>query len=265
MNTRRIAVVFACFLLAAFDAVPQEGNGPLQQAIDRFYAGEWEQATRALRDLLEQGHLSRSEAAQARKFIGIGYILLGQEEQAVEVFKELVRENPDFQMQDLAIEGDEPPAQAVRYFGQALLEVRQEELKAWEARLSKEWRRGALLRSAFLPGWGQGYKGYRIRGYVLAGLALSSAGYAVWADLSYRNARDAYEKAPEGSDFESLYDDYQKKADRADLALGAVGVVWGLNLIDAAIQGPNITRSPVSLRISASDGGVVCACVGSFY
>lgn len=244
-------------LLASGPADAQQRKTPLQQAIVLFHQGEWEQAIDTLGQLLNIGRLSEEERSLARKYIGVGHILLGQEKKAVEVFKAIVREDPGFDMDALALGDEEPPVEAVRYFGQAVLEVRQEEIRAREARLRQTSRRGALLRSAVFPGWGQRYLGYRGRGFMMLGLMAVSSTYVVITERAYRKAREDYETGV--FDFSTRYSAYTTRADRADLALGLLGAVWLLNIIDAAVQGPNITApasSGIAVRQEAAGKGL---------
>jgi hypothetical protein len=143
----------------------------------------------------------------------------------------------------------------------ALIQVRQEEQQIREARLREATDLEAFLRSALVPGWGQHYKGHTKRGYVMGGLVAASLAYAAITDWNYRDARDAYAAAPDGtsqSTFSRLYDDYANKGDRADLALGIVGAVWLLNMIDAATQGANIEEpgQGVTLTVPGTGDGV---------
>ena len=87
---------------------------------------------------------------------------------------------------------------AVRHLGQAVLEVRREEELELQRLLSQVSPRGAFLRSAVLPGWGQRYQGARNRGYMMFALAAASIGTAVWAEGVYLDARQAYKTAPDG-------------------------------------------------------------------
>ena len=81
--------------------------------------------------------------------------------------------------------------------------------------------------------------------------------FAVSADLSYRDARDAYDNAGVGADFDKLHAEYSDKADLADLALAVVAAAWLLNVVDAATQGPNITTPPSGLSLApAPDNGL---------
>ena len=245
----------ALCLLAVWPAETQQVHTSLEQTIILFENGEWEQAIESLHHLLKTGGLLKPERSKARKYIGIGYILLKEEEKAVEVFKDLVRDDSDFDMVALAIGGAEPPGEAVRFFGQAVVEVRQEEIREREARLSQTSRRAAMLRSVVLPGLGQRYQGYSKRGYFMLGMTAASIAYATISEKSFQDAQDAYDSAAEGADFDRLHTDYTEKADRADLALGIVGAMWMLNVIDAASQGPNITGPPSGLGLAPARAG----------
>jgi hypothetical protein len=68
-----------------------------------------------------------------------------------------------------------------------------------------------------LPGWGQRYQGYRSRGYIMLGLTGASMVYAVVADRNFRDAREVYEGAPAGADFEVLYRDFQEQLQESEI------------------------------------------------
>lgn len=228
----------------------------LQPAIALFEEGKWEEAVVELTRLLETGGLSQKQRSEVRMALAKTYIALKDEAKAVEVFKAMVRDDPTFDMGSLG--GDEAPTDVIRYFGQAVLQVRYEDLQAQRARLMRTSRGAACLRSAVVPGWGQRYQGYTKRGYVMAGLTVGSIAYAVVSDRAYRDAQDGYVRASTGADFDRLYDEYERKGARADVALGIVAAVWVLNMIDVASQEPNI-REPeggLSLRVPATRDGV---------
>lgn len=97
-------------------------------------------------------------------------------------------------MRDLALSYESEPTDfAVRYFAQATLQWRQEQLQRQHERLEQTSRTGAFIRSLALPGLGQRYQGYRGRSLALLSLAGASIAYAVVADRSYDDARDAYD------------------------------------------------------------------------
>ena len=235
--------IFAIVTAVAFAASPawsQEAS--LDEAIAQFYEGEWEHSIGAMNQLLEDTSMPLEERSTARKFVALGFILLGRDEEAVGVYKQIIRDDPAFDMEALALEGGETPVEAVRFFGQAILEVRQEEIRAREAQLSRTSRRSAMLRSAILPGWGQRYQGYRGRSFVMLGTTAVAAIYAISAENSYQTAKDDYDKARPGADFEDLYDEYIRKADQADVALGVLAAAWLFNMLDTVFQGPNLER-----------------------
>ena len=149
---KSILIVGVIALVAVIPALAEEE--PLEQAIAQFYTGEWEQSIGVMNGLLENDSMELREQSRARKFIALGYILLGRPDEAVEVYKQIVRDDPAFDMDALTIQGGETPDEAVRYFGQALLEVRQEDMRTREAQLARTSRNGAILRSIVLPGLG---------------------------------------------------------------------------------------------------------------
>ncbi|MBT4502376.1 MAG: hypothetical protein HOC74_31875 [Gemmatimonadetes bacterium] len=255
-----LLVALAFVLLGTVPCAAQTMEPQIEQAIDLLLnQGKWDDAVTKLTELSNTSQLSDPQSTQVLKFLAIGNLFLGQEEEAVASFKKLVRRNSNFTIDDLAIGGDEPSPEAIRFFGQAVVEVRQEELLALEAQLSQTSRKVAFMRSLALPGWGQRYQGYRGRSYMLLGLTAGSIGYAVWTEMGFRDARDAYDGAPRGTgeaEFEKLYTDYKDKGDLADLALALVGGFWALNAVDAAIQGPNITRRAIALQAAPAGDGV---------
>ena len=156
MNTFAKCIAAVLLLVGSSRTGAADLDAELNQAIQSYQDGEWETATGALGKLLETGQLSQSQRSRARQTLAEAYIAQGQEERAVEVYKELVRDDRTFNMRSL---GEEPEARLLRPFGQAVLEVRDEELRAMEAQLGNTSHKAAFLRSAALPGWGQRYQG----------------------------------------------------------------------------------------------------------
>lgn len=251
----------ALLLLGNGGAWAQDLETELGQAVQLYQDGDWEAATQALNHLLETGQLSKSQRTQARQTLAEAYISLRQPEKAVEAYKQIVRDDPSFNMRSL---GEDPDARLLRHLGQAVLEVRDEERRELEAQLSRVSRGAALVRSALLPGWGQRYQGYKWRGHVMLTLTISSLAYAVVAEKDYRKARDGYANARE--EFEQRYDQYTSKADRADLALGIVGSLWVANMLDAVFQRPALPRVGVSLKLKPihDRAGLQVAIIQSF-
>ena len=237
---------------AVAPAEAEDVDAALSQAIQLFQKLEWEQSVAELNRLLDSGELSPGQRTFARKTLAEAHMSLGQDEEAVQVYKQIVGDDRTFNMRSL---GEEPGARVLMNFSQAQWLVREEERRAYEAQLSQTSRRAALLRSVVLPGWGQRYQGYSKRGYFMLGMTTASIAYATIAEKSFQDAQDAYDRAAEGADFDKLHTDYTEKADRADLALGMVGAMWMLNVIDAASQGPNITGPPSGLGLAPARAG----------
>lgn len=240
---------FAVLLLWSSQLLAQELDTELKQAIQLSDDGEWEAATQALNHLLEAGQLSRSQQTQARRALAASYVFLKQSDQAVAVYRQILQDDPSFNMRSL---GEEPDDRLVRHLGQAALLRAEDLLRERELQYSNISRGSVLLRSTLLPGWGQRYQGYRWRGHVMLGMVVSSVAYAVVSEGAFHKARDHYDQAPittTREEFESFYNDYNNKATLADLALGVVGAVWAANVLDAAFQRPAVIRPLHALQL----------------
>jgi tetratricopeptide (TPR) repeat protein len=260
MSTLRNILTVAAMCLSTFEiSEAQQSSQALQHAIDLYKEeGKPDQAMTELNQLLEKGELSRNERTEARLYLGLIYIAQEKSKEAVDIYKAIVHDDPGFDMNALRnfFGNETPPTLVIQHFAQAILEVRYQELEARKALLSKTSRGGAFLRSALLPGWGQRYQEYKNRGYMMIGMTLAAITYAVITDRDYRKVQDKYDKALVGAKFDDLYNNYTDKGDQADLALGVVGAVWLFNMIDALIQGPNITPGGITLRTPTTGDGV---------
>jgi len=270
MSTLRKGCLCIGILMAMAAATTgQEATGAIATSLERAIQlnedGDWEEAVTELTGLLETGTLGRARRSQARRALAEAYISLRRDAEAVSVYTQIIRDDRNFGVRSL---GDNPPAQLWKNFGQAALQVREEDLRMQEEALARTSGGGATLRSLVLPGWGQRYLGYKARSYFLMGVSGAAVAYAYRSDSSFRDSRDAYDNAEEGADFDELYDDYTRKADLADLALGIVATAWLANVLDAAVLNPNIERpTPPSQAILVQprpDNGMQIAYIERF-
>ena len=124
----------------------QQADERLRAAVEQFEAGEQQRAIPTLEALLEESGLSPAGRSQARKYLGLGYLHQNDSQRAVAVFQDLVGDDPDFTMGHLALSYEDAPSDfAVRYFAQATLQWRQEQLQRQRARLELTSRQGAFV------------------------------------------------------------------------------------------------------------------------
>ena len=98
-------------------------------------------------------------------------------------------------------------------------------------------RPAATVRSVVLPGWGQLYKGERVKGWALVGLWTAAATGAVAAHVLRSQARSDYLAATDPDVIAERYDTYNAwHRARAGFAIGAA-VVWGYAAFDALATG----------------------------
>lgn len=121
-----------------------------------------------------------------------------------------------------------------------------------EIKLSKKTRKKALLRSFFIPGWGQMYSGNSLRGSLFTTGVVVSAAAAYLTDRHYQKKRSDYDIAlGEYYDARSIEDRVRLKANlnekqktaydaetdrRTAVLIGAA--IWAFNIIDALVFFP---------------------------
>lgn len=253
-----LLMCLAALVFCPRTARAQTAATDLDTALELFRVGQWETAIAAFESQIRDGHLQGPDLTQARKHLAICHILFEAPDKARALFKQIIRQDPSFAAfdfeNDLKTADGELIEEVVRIFSQSVMEVRQEDLQARQTRLSRTSRLGALLRSATLPGWGQRYQGHAQRGYWILGSAVASMAYAVTAERSLRQARDAYGTDRIDADFDRLYQDYRDRGNRADQAWRLLGAVWLVNVLDAVSQGPNLEDSPGFSALPDYDG-----------
>lgn len=141
-----------------------------------------------------------------------------------------------------------------------------------EVKLSQKSGLRSFARSALVPGWGQIYRGQRLKGALLLTGTLAAAGAVIWTNEDYANkvddfnaARRSYERATRLEDLPARFEVVRRASDKADraydrrrIALGALGGIYALNLLDAVFFGPSGEVSTsgttgLSLQPAASD------------
>lgn len=218
--------VIGNFSLALMEKIDDEMSGllfeeaelassELQAARVLFDEGEWEQAATRLKEFVKKNRLANYHRDKALKTLAVVHVLLGQEDEAVGVYKELMlsfpvySEQPSFLVGMFGYGAENSPEQIHKVIGRAVMEYREEEYlaKREQMRLGKT-RSGAMLRSIVLPGWGQRYMRYHRRSNVFVALVTYSLAAAVF--------------------------------DGSNISRGIAAGLWSFNVLDAAFISPNI-------------------------
>ena len=234
----------------------EDVQGTLQNAVALYEEAQYRESIEKLEGLLRSPKsLPKKIRIEVHKYLGFNYweLELDKREEAKVEFKRALFLDPDLRL------GTEVSPRINDTFIEARAEYHKEVKEKRRGRLLSTTRIGAGLRSLMIPGWGQHYRGYEGRGYSFLGMGvLSLIGLGV-ADWSYRDTRDGYDRAKIGADFDALYLDVEKKADRANMLLYVVAAVWAYNALDAVILGPNVERREEEARVAVAvgDDGVV--------
>lgn len=140
-------------------------------------------------------------------------------------------------------------------------------------RLTRKTRSRAVVRSLFVPGWGQSYTDQPTKSIFIRVATLGSLGYLLHTELKYQNAVEEFEKAVQ------LYEANQKDLEQVEILIGNVqsaqgnvdkryerrrtalfiaGSVYLYNLLDALFYFPDFQVSGFRLSLDAvpETGGV---------
>ena len=190
-------------------------------------------------------------AAEIHKFLAFCYVALRKTTQARLEFRTALRLNKDLELGDNSV-----IAPKLR---RPFLAVRRDALRQSQS----SSRRNTLLRSLLLPGWGQLYRGDRLKGYgFMAAEMMMLTGFFLSA-RSYGQARDAYlnfgvddavvifdqqnSVADVTNELEARFVRYRSQGTRTNLVIGLAAGVWIANLIDALI----LTMHRDGLRVAS--------------
>lgn len=194
-------------------------------------------------------------AAKLHAHLAFNYVAMRRSKEAQQAFRTALMFDPTLDIGDESV-----IAPKIR---REFLAVQDDALKDYRARV----RRNTLLRSLFLPGWGQIYRGERWKGYAFMTAEFAMVTGTVLSLISYNHARSAYEGF-DSDDALSIYlknnsiEDvsnelqvrfhrYESKSRQANAFIGLAIGVWSVNLIDALIL--TIRRDGLFLSGPAGD------------
>lgn len=122
-----------------------------------------------------------------------------------------------------------------------------------QVKLGKKTPAKALMRSMVIPGWGQMYRGQRLKGTLFVVGSAVAAGAAVWTHEVYRDRVDKFDEASQDyidasrwEDHAPLYEVARRASEKADraydrqrVAMACLGGVYALNLLDCLFFAPS--------------------------
>ncbi len=254
MKENGFLILTVLLALSAVLAWGQEAPGTLvTKGVELYKAGEYQRSLDALQKaLLSANQLSREEKIEAHKYSGFDQVALNLTVQAKESFRQALKLSPTLTLD---------PA----YVSPKIIAVFEEVKTALKPPppppgAKPPSRMGFAFRSLIVPSWGQFAAHRKVAGFIFAGgtvLALANAGRT---QTAYQDARDSYNKAGPGSDFDALFKKYDKAAGDRNTGSYLLGTIWLANVVDAFFSKPPEPRHagtalPPSLGLGFSPSG----------
>ena len=138
-------------------------------------------------------------------------------------------------------------------------------------KLTRKTRLRAMIRSMFLPGWGQYYSDQKFKGLLLGSIQLISAAYLLYSDTEYQKAVDRFNQSVETfrkfeknaelraaliQDILNAQQQVDRKYELRKRSLIVAASIYVYNLLDALILFPSYPKEPkgFGLKLAVEPG-----------
>ena len=247
MLKRLLALLFAVTSVTSASAQPSQSAiiEEIRRAyIDLDYDGAERRARAALENL---GEFTVDQLADIHSFVGLIAYNRSDFEEARRQFISALQLAPTMELDPLLV-----PPKILTYFEDLRTELQSGSIESGITRyvLVRDVRPDAAARSMILPGWGQLYKGHRMKAVVLGSTFSLAAGGAVLAHAKRSDARKEYEAATREEDAELLYPRYNRWHKARSAFVQAAGVIWLASYIDALLTDPVDARPAGAMAFS---------------
>lgn len=177
-----------------------------QLAQEAYASGDYAGAEfRALKALHDESEIGQWREAELRELLGFVYVARGQRDLALKEFYQVLKLVPSWQLDPLEISPKivEVFEEARRAYVEWKLRPPAERLSAADLRLAAAWR------SLVLPGWGQFFKGQKVRGTGIAAAQFITLAALAVLQIEVNRQHDSYMEK-EGHAAVGAYDDYTR-------------------------------------------------------
>jgi len=232
MREKGFLILTVLLALSAVLAWGEETPGTLvAKGVELYKAGEYQRSLEALQKVLSPGgKLTREEQIEACKYIGFDQVALGNTVAAKESFRQALKLSPTLTLDPAFVS-----PKIIAVFEEVKTALKPPPPPSGSKPPS---RMGFALRSLIVPSWGQFAAHRRVAGFIFAGgtiLVLANAGRT---QTAFQDARDSYNKAGPGSNFDSLYTKYEKATSNRNTGSYLLGTIWLANVVDAFFSKP---------------------------
>ncbi|MEX0747105.1 MAG: DUF5683 domain-containing protein [Rhodothermales bacterium] len=234
MLNRILALLLTLLLSASANAQPVRSE-VLEEIQQAYRDLDYDTADRKAREALDQyGDFTVGQLTDLHTILGLIAYNRSDFLEARRQFISAIQLTPDLELDPLLV-----PPKILTYFDSVKDELQTGGIETAPAAsryvFVRDPRPDAAVRSMLLPGWGQLYKGHKLKAWALSGAWVATVAGALWSHRMRTIAREDYREAENQDDIEILYDRYNRwHKTRNALAQGAV-VVWIVGYVDALL------------------------------
>jgi tetratricopeptide (TPR) repeat protein len=211
----------------------EPAEDPLKTVATDYDQGRYQQAAEAAAAALaDTSQMDLETVSYLLTYRSFSLVALGREAEAEEEFLKLLSRQPKLELNPEFVS-----PKIIEVFKRARSKFRaQTQARPPEPgplfAKPKPTKAQAMWRSLLWPGWGQRYRGSRLKASILQGASLGALGAWGALELGARRARQDYLEGTEPSQIQSAYNTYNSWYRARNLAVNCVVAVWLYNLVD---------------------------------
>ncbi len=219
----------------------------LERAKGYYNSGEYEEAIKELEDALQfLKQLKQVDQVEAYKYLAFSYVAFGDNVKAKEQFKKAIALNPQLELDPASVS-----PKIIKVFEEARSEMGTSPAPPVKPPISpvkppseppvrSVSKFHATMRSCFVPGWGQMYKGHKAKGTFIMISSGTALGLGIVAAVITEKKHEDYLNA-EPWDYDALdrtWKAYNRWHNITGLCFLTLGCVYAYNMFDVLTSRP---------------------------
>ncbi len=213
-------------------------SNSVEELRQKYIAFDYDEVINLASKMLTEKDFQREALIEIYEMKGISHFSLGQEDDAAETFKLLLREDSNYSM-----DTDRISPKIVSFFNEVKVEF-QNQLEEERPLIDSlrivrqnilslhEDYKSAVVKNLILPGWGQFQLGNTTKGIIYSILGTASLVTSIAFIVDANNKENAYLNETNKELIPAKYDDYNSAYKTRNLLITATAIVWAVSQID---------------------------------
>lgn len=215
-----------------------------------YEALQFEKTIETGQSLLKQtSSFSQQELIEIHKYLGFAYFNLGKLDSARTHFLTILELDPQYQFDPVTTS-----PKIIAFFEQQKKELKQAKRIPAITRyiFLKDKRPAASLKSLFVPGWGQYFKGQKQKAVLFFSAFVGSAIFTTTAAVLEKHYYKKYKAVNDVTKLSGAYDQYNRWYKSRQYGLWVLAAVWGASVFDAMWADYNEQKTGIDFSVQTN-------------